>query len=90
MSGVLPNALTAASPSAAAEGESSAAAGLSAYEPGDAVWYGTSVDGGVAAVVTEVLGPTSYRVARLSDGEEHEAERELLWRRHTDTAKGDR
>ena len=77
-----------ASSSAAAEGESSAAAGLSAYEPGDAVWYGTSVDGGVAAVVTEVLGPTSYRVARLSDGEEHEAERELLWRRdpsHTDT-----
>ena len=57
-----------ASSSAAAPG-SGAAADLP-FVSGDAVWLrDASVNLGVAAVVVEVLGPTSYRVARLSGGE---------------------
>ena len=68
---------------AAAPG-SGAAADLP-FVSGDAVWLrDASVNLGVAAVVVEVLGPTSYRVARLSGGEVRGAvQRVDLRRRHT-------
>ena len=72
-----------ASSSAAAPGSGGAAD--SPFVSGDAVWLrDASVNLGVAAVVVEVLGPTSYRVARLSGGEVRGAvQRADLRRRQT-------